>query len=174
MTGPASDRARPRGPKPTDEPGSRTAAYRVAIRLLEHRDRTVADLRTRLTDRGFEPEVIEDTLARLRADRFVDDARYAERYTSSMRELRGYGTRRIRLELTKRGVDPDLVTAATQTDRGGERETAEALARKRARSLPAGLSREQALRRLAGYLGRKGYEAEVVWTAAKRALEPPG
>ena len=122
-------------------------------------------------DRGFEPEVVEDTLTKLGQDGFVNDARYAERYASSMRELRGYGARRIQLELTRRGVNKELIAEVSAVERGDELANAEALALKRAQRLPADLPREQALRRLAGYLGRKGFGPDVVWPAAKRALE---
>jgi regulatory protein len=157
--------------RPTDEPGSRTAAYRAAIRLLEHRDRTVTDVRTRLTDRGFEPAVVEETITKLGSDGFLNDQRFAERYTSTMRELRGYGTRRIQMELAKRGVDRALVDEVAVADREDEHALAEQLACKRAAKLPADMPREQALRRIAGHLGRKGFGPDVVWSAAKRALE---
>ena len=166
-----TSRTRARGPKPTDEPGSRAAAYRAAIRLLEHQDRTVADLRKRLTARGFDADVVVDTLDRLQRDGFVNDARYAERYASSMRELRGYGARRIQLELSRRGVDQELVASASSVARADEQATADALALKRAQRLPSDMPREQALRRLAGHLSRKGFGPDIVWAAAKRALD---
>lgn len=166
-----TSRTRPRGPKPTDEPGSRGAAYRAAIRLLEHRDRTASDLRKRLGDRGFDADVLADTLERLQREGFVDDARFAQRYAESMRELRGYGERRIQLELSRRGIDKELVASVSSVARADEQETADRLAVARARRFPTDLPREQALRRLAGYLSRKGFGPDVVWSAAKRALE---
>lgn len=162
--------SRPGAPKQTTEPTSRAAAYRAAIGLLEHRDRSTADLRKRLLDRGYDPDTVEETMARLGREGFVDDVRFAERYASSMRELRGYGTQRIGAELAKRGIDREVAAAATAIERSDERALCEALALKRARSLPASLPQDQALRRLAGYLGRKGFGADLVWAAAKHAL----
>jgi regulatory protein len=162
----------PASRKQTREPSSRSAAYRAAIRLLEHRDRTESDLSGRLTTKGFDADCVAETMQRLKREGFVDDARFAERFASSMREIRGYGTHRIRLELQKRGLDRSLIDSVTSGEAAaGEADLVLELAHKKAARLPVDMPRDQALRRLAGYLGRKGFSSDQVWSAAKQALE---
>ena len=157
--------------KQAPDPSSRSAAYRAAIRLLEHRDRSIKDLQRRLESRGYDASTVSDTIDRLRREGFLDDRRFAERYVESVRAGRGHGSHRLRAELVRKGVDRDLALAATNLDPEQEADLARELAKKRAAGLPAGLSREVAMRRLAGFLGRKGFPAETVWAAARHAIE---
>ena len=58
-------------------------AYQRAIRRLARRDHSVAELRRALLERGHEPAEVEAALERLRRERYLDDAGFAERFARS-------------------------------------------------------------------------------------------
>ena len=53
-------------------------ALSAALRLVSHHDRTECELRKKLSDRGFQEEVIESVVCRLIDDNFINDRRYTE------------------------------------------------------------------------------------------------
>ena len=79
--------------------------------LLARRDFSSAELHARLESRGFPTQLIEEALAQLRAERVLDDARFAESYATG-RAARGQGPVRIEAELRALGVPAELIEAA--------------------------------------------------------------
>ena len=80
-------------------------AYQRALLRLARRDHSVAELRRALLERGHEPAEIEEALERLRRERYLDDAGFAERFARSRMQHQGLGRLRIRQGLRQRGVD---------------------------------------------------------------------
>jgi regulatory protein len=95
-----------------------------ALRLLTGRDRTVAELRRRLTDTGFDAAIVEETLVRLNDLGYLDDHRVARLWAeAAQRSGRWFGPR-LRNELLRRGVPRDIADEVCR-DRGeGEMEEA--------------------------------------------------
>lgn len=85
-----------------------TEAIRAAGRLLSQRLMTRSELEKKLSGRQLSPEVVDAALARLEADGYIDDHRYAELFVQS-RTARGLGHMRIRADLAKRGVERNIV-----------------------------------------------------------------
>jgi regulatory protein len=79
-----------------------------ALRLLTGRDRTVAELRRRLTDSGFEETTVEEVLARLGALGYLDDSRVARIWAESALPSGPWFGLRLRNELLRRGVPRDI------------------------------------------------------------------
>jgi regulatory protein len=133
-----------------------------ALRLLAHRERSVAGLSRRLVDRGFPQAVVETVVASLAAIGLVDDTRFAELWTRS-RVAAGYGSRRILRELAESGIDPGLAEAALAAALDGADDI------ERARSIVGAgpprdrRERERVLRRLIS----RGFDLSV----AMRALD---
>lgn len=84
--------------------------YDRAIRLLAIREHSVFELKRKLAASGS-PEELDVLLSRLQADNLQSDKRYAEAYVR-MRSQRGYGPKRIVMELGQRGVSSDLIQQA--------------------------------------------------------------
>lgn len=74
--------------------------------MLGRRDHSTAELREKLRQYGYRPEEIEPTLARAQELRYLDDARFAS-YFIEERKRRGWGRRKIELELSRKGVPLD-------------------------------------------------------------------
>ena len=138
-------------------------ALDLAYRFLGHRDRTVAEVRERLTAEGVE-EAIEELLHL----GYLDDARYAQRFTEDRRTIDAWGAERIERRLLSVGVEPELIAAALGEQGAGEElEAALAVLRRRFAQPPAhDRDRDRAL----GLLVRKGYELELAYDAV-RAFE---
>ena len=81
-------------------------ALDLAYRFLGHRDRTVAEVRERLTAERVEPAVVEEAVEELRHLGYLDDARYAQRFAEDRRTIDAWGAERIERRLLAVGVDP--------------------------------------------------------------------
>jgi regulatory protein len=146
-------------------------AFDLAYRYLGQRDRTVAEMRRHLERKRVEPSTMDEVVAELSAQGYLDDARFAQRYAEDRRSLDAWGADRIQRKLKAAGVDAELVAAALDVH-GHEQELEAALAvlRRRFRAAPADdRERERAL----GLLIRKGYELDLAYEAV-RALEREG
>lgn len=86
-----------------------------ALQLLGYRERSAHELRTKLRDSGFPTDVAEAVVARYVEVELVDDERFASAWTRSRRSS-GFGDRRIRRELTEKGVDPVLADAVLESE----------------------------------------------------------
>jgi regulatory protein len=136
-------------------------ALDLAFRYLGPRARTEVELRRYLEGKRVEPETIEQALASLRDQGYLDDARFAREFAEDKRLLEEWGADRIERKLLSLGIVPELVAAAVGArDRGGEAEAAAALLRRRFPQLGDD-PREQ--RRAIGVLVRKGYDSELAW-----------
>jgi regulatory protein len=143
-------------------------ALDLAYRYLGHRDRTVAEVRERLSADRVEPDVVEEAIEELCHLGYLDDARYAQRFVEDRRSIDAWGAERIERRLLAVGVDPALIAAALgEHGAGDELEAALAVLRRRFAQPPAhDRERDRAL----GLLVRKGYELELAYDAV-RAFE---
>jgi regulatory protein len=140
----------------------------LSYRYLGRRDRTVLEVRRHLEAKRVEPGTIEATVAELTEQGYLDDARYAQRFTEDRRNLDAWGNDRIERKLRTVGVAPELIERAVADTSGGtELDAAVALLERRFGVPPADdRGRERAL----GLLARKGYELELAYDAV-RAFE---
>jgi regulatory protein len=158
-------------------------AYQRALRRLARRDHSAAELRRALLDRGHGPEEVEAALDRLRRERYVDDAGFAERFARSRMAHQGHGRLRIRQDLRLRGVDrrtseAGIAGALLEVD---EKAVVDALARRYWR-LHAAVEPPRRLPRLWAFLVRRGFAPGLVrerltalwprWSDALEGLEP--
>ena len=141
-------------------------ALSLALGALAQKERTVAELGEWLRGRGVEPEQADGVVEALIGDGVLDDARYARRYAEDKRELRGWGSERIRAALLQRGVAGDDIEEALG-EPGGDDEIELAVGLLRDRGAPLEDARER--QRALGLLARRGYEAEVAYEAIRRA-----
>ncbi len=143
-------------------------ALDLAYRYLGRRDRTVVEMRRHLEGKRVEPELIDETIAELLEQRYLDDARYAQRFAEDRRTLDSWGVDRIEQRLIAVGVDrADIAAALAAQPAEAELDAAVELLRRKLREPPSDdRSREKAL----GMLVRKGYELDVAYDAV-RAIE---
>jgi len=143
-------------------------ALDLSYRYLGHRDRTVAEVRRHLEAKRVEPAMIEEAVAELHEQGYLDDTRFAQRFAEDRRALDAWGADRIERNLRDAGVPSEHIEAALSTQSGAEaRNAAIDLLRRRLREPPRDdRGRERAL----GLLVRRGYDLELAYDAV-RAFE---
>ena len=149
----------------TQSPERLQHALEVAYRFLGRRDRTVAEVRERLESDGVEAELVDEAVAELARQGYLDDARYAQRFAEDRRTIDAWGAERIERRLLAVGVDPALIRSALgERDGAEELEAALAVLRRRFTAPPADdRDRDRAL----GILVRKGYDLDLAYDAVR-------
>jgi len=171
-----------RGKKPGDGAGKpvpstlsyeehRQKARHVALRLLAVRERSAVELRSRLRQKGFAPEVIVDVIDRLQEAKLQDDGRFGSQFVEAATR-RGMAARRIQAELRARGLSKEQAAEAATEDPDAELARARELAGRKAARM-ADLPLETRVRRLSGLLARKGFDPDTCRIVAKEAAGSP-
>ncbi len=140
----------------------------AALRLLQRRLRSRAELNAGLRRRGLSPPQVTAILSDLERAGWIDDRRFARLWIEDRMAVRPRGTRALRAELRGRGVAPDIIEAALGGLIPPEREDGVALdqARRRVerlRNLPPDVAR----RRLVGWLQRRGFGGGAIARALR-------
>lgn len=146
----------------------RLSAVAAAVRLLSYSARTEQELHAALLRRGYSEGEVADTMSRMKDLGYVDDPATARRWAESAAGDRRWGVAGIARRLAQRGIDPDLAAESARQayeETGGEEyEVALELAKSRidGDTPEDHEERERQMRRLAGFLQRRGFGAETV------------
>ncbi len=144
-------------------------AYTAALRILQYRFNSEAELRRKLLAKKFERGEVEEALERLRREKWLDDERFAGAFVRT-RTRRKVGRLRIARELGAAGVAGETVSAvlAEHVNEDEERTAAEELARKKMAVLLRRHEPDAARNKVAAYLQRQGYELALVLDVVKK------
>ncbi|WP_035775631.1 regulatory protein RecX [Arthrobacter sp. H5] len=131
-------------------------------------------LACKLAERDVSVEVAEAVLDRYAEVQLIDDAEFARMWVRSRAESNSLTRSALKRELADRGISGELAedALAQRTDED-ERDAAERLVRRKARSLPEAFDRaayDKQVRRLVGMLGRKGYSTGLAFSVVKDVL----
>jgi regulatory protein len=127
----------------------------AALKLLARRDRTSADLQSKLEVKGYAAAIAGEVVDRLRADKLVDDRRYVENFIG-FRAARGQGPVRIRAALSQFGLDGDLVEEGLASYPDWSLRLSEARRKKFGAAPPTDYADRQRQARFLGYRGFTG------------------
>ncbi len=157
---------------PPDE--RRKKAKEICFDLLAVRPRSTDELRQALKRKGFDEETTETLLGKLDQAGLINDAEFAEMWVRSRHANMGLSRNALVTELKRKGIDGDIaVQAADEVDREAEEQRARELVRKRMRSL-GNVDEQTAIRRLLGFLARKGYPQGLAYTVIRDELREFG
>ena len=135
-----------------------------ALKILERRDVSRKMLLDKLTEKGVADADAEEVADWLCGLGVVNDERFAGLIVRHY-AAKGYGERRIREELYRRGIDRDLWDAALEELTGSDERLDRLLGAKlRGDASPENLQRTQ------NYLLRRGYSWEDIREATERYL----
>ena len=134
-----------------------TDCYAKAQELLARRPHFRRELAMKLASREFSAEEIDTAIARLAEQGYLDDLENAFAMARGPLQRKGYGPRRLRHELERRGAPEEVVdeVLAAVLAEGEEAPARQAAERWRSR----GRHDRQALAR---HLDRKGYSKGVI------------
>ena len=149
----------------------RQECFDDAMKYLQSRMHSRAELRQKLLRREFAEPIIEGILDDLTRLGYLDDAKFATAKAQSAADRKHHGRRRAYMELMKSGVKKEVANQVlenvySQTDSTA---TARTLIEKK---LPAMKRLESivARRRLAGMLMRRGFDYETIKPLIDKAL----
>jgi regulatory protein len=150
-------------------------ARNVLLHQLARSAKSTHQLRKILEQREIPSEIAERVLVRFTEVGLIDDQAYAETIVNSRRNFKGLSKSAIKRELNEKGVPAPFIEQAIESITAeDDLAAAQELAARRIRQMSS-LAKDVRERRLAGYLGRKGYPSSVVFAAirfAESQIEP--
>jgi regulatory protein len=157
-------------PRPPEDPESSKAAHVLALRWLTARELSEAQVRARLTDKGYTDTAIESAVARLVKDRTLDDRRAATAVARTEARVRRHGPHRVMGKLIAMRIDRDLARDVSRDLFGEEDEETlvdQALER-RLRGKTERLKDPKERQKLMAYLVRQGFSTSSASAAIRR------
>ncbi|WP_010118831.1 regulatory protein RecX [Corynebacterium nuruki] len=150
-----------------------------ANRLIEQRDRSVAELRRRLTDsldEGDDPALVEAVIDRCLRAGMLDDARFAHEWVRQRAANQRKSVAVLRRELREKGVAAPVIEEALEqvSEADQDRVLGELVTKKAGtvKTVPADRrDYDRALRRIVGVAARRGFPQGRSLTAARQALD---
>lgn len=132
--------------------------------MLSRREHSAAELSRKLVQKGFEPPVVADVVARLIDTDLLSEDRYAENLARS-RARKGYGPQRIQAELQESRVPDGLIQQAISDLDWDFVAAADAARLARFGSAPPKDARD--FQRQYQFLARRGFEPEQIRAALR-------
>jgi regulatory protein len=149
--------------------GSYRRAYSTTLRLLTRRDHSKYELAQKLKQRAFEDDVIEMVFLECERLDYLNDDRTA-RVLIDQLVRRGYGAKRIRAELKRKGLTGRCI-AGILDDRlseGGEQENAERVLIKNIKRFDREEDRLKRKAKIHRFLFSRGFSNEAISEVMKK------
>jgi len=131
----------------------------AAYRYLSYRPRSEGEMRQRLRQRGFDSEVVENAISRLREQNLSNDLAFATFWKESRLSSKPRSKRLIQRELSEKKVPAEIREQVTEDI--DDEANACRLGRSRMHTL-ARLDYPDFHRRLRNYLSYRGFSYEVI------------
>lgn len=159
---------------------TREVAYQRALRALSYRPRSETEVKRKLSELGFNQEVIDETVDRLRSAGLLGDNQFARAWVENRSTFRPRSRRFLAIELRQKGVADDVIQDALDETVDEDQLAYQAALRRVHRW--AGLEWAEFRERLTAYLGRLGFSygtisavVQKVWSdlQAARSSDTP-
>ncbi len=105
-------------------------AKNTAVKFLGYRARSKKELKDKLIA-DYSEDITNRVISMLEKYGYVNDEEYAKAYVKDCLNLKGWGQKRIALELTKRGIDKNIIVKALPEENTEQLELIEKLLLKR-------------------------------------------
>ena len=89
-------------------------AYNQAIRFLATRARSIMETEANLKKKGFDPQVIDQTVSTLKQERLLDDRDFAAQFVESREQFRPKSRFALKYELRKKGISDTIIQEALE------------------------------------------------------------
>ncbi|HEY5531797.1 MAG TPA: regulatory protein RecX [Candidatus Anoxymicrobiaceae bacterium] len=141
-------------------------ALEKALRFIEYRPRSSREVEERLRRWGYAPSIRGSVVSHLESCGILDDREFARVFMGEMLR-KGYGQQRIFNSLLAKRIDRELVdTVMLDYPHDDELERATKLAGAYA-SRFSGVESAAAIKKIVGYLTRRGYANGIAFEAAR-------
>ena len=144
------------------------SALNTALRILTRRDHSRYELIRKLKQRGFGREDIDEALSSCERLDYINDERTARIYIRQLKR-KGYGKKRIQLELRKKGLRGDPITSIVEASvsEADEREAAERIVKKNLKRFEREKDLQKRRDKIYRFLLTRGYSREVITETIK-------
>lgn len=133
-----------------------------------YQDRCHQEVRSKLLDLGVYGDALEEIIAELIQDNFLNEERFARSYARGKFRIRQWGRNKIKQELKFRRIsDYCLRKAMEEITEEDYEQTLEGLIEKKWREVREKDAFKKRAK-IANYLVQKGYETPLIWPAIKR------
>jgi len=146
----------------------REVAYMKALRYLDYRPRSRAEVRRNLENHEVPSEVINDVFKRLERSGLVNDERFAQDWVENRSEFRPRSRRALAYELHQKGLNDSAIKKALEGL--NEEALAYQAAVKQSRHYE-GLEMRDFRNKLGSYLSRRGFSYDVIKQVVERVWE---
>lgn len=124
-----------------------------ALRLMEFRDHSKAELRKKLSVE-YDDQAVDYALNKMSELGLTDDTAYAKKYLRTLLEVKKYSKTRAAAELCRRGISREITEYVLSEADVNPKEQIKDIIEKKYYPLP---SDEKGIRRMINYLLRQGY-----------------
>jgi len=151
---------------------ARKKAKDAAFHYLSYRPRTIKEVRDKLKEKGYEEELVEETIALLERLGLLDDRDFAARWVAERLRSKPRGRRILFTELRQKGISREMAeeTLSEAFADIDERSLAAELLCKRAARYRCD-EPHRAFRRMSDFLVRKGFDFEVAREVAQEIIQ---
>ena len=155
------------------QPKAKTAeqALLSLMRMCARSERSSGDALRLMKRWGVADDAARKVLSKLQADRFIDDARYAEAFVRDKLNLSGWGAYKIKTALRSKGVSKEIIdeVVAPMIDNTDMAERLEEIMRRRMRTLKYS-SAYDAKTKLIRFAASRGYELDEAIECASKIV----
>lgn len=132
-----------------------------AVNLLSYRPRSQKEIEDKMKQKGYDREVIDEAIKWLIGYNLINDKDFAKEYILS--KSKKYGSKRMKIELSRKGVDEEIINEIINEEIDYDKEYSIALecAKKKLKAYE-GDERNTIYRKLASYLQRRGFSYDII------------
>jgi regulatory protein len=135
-----------------------------AFSFIGRRHHSTFEIRTKLRQKKYDNDLIEEIIDDLIANKYIDDLEFARLFTDENIRLKLWGKNKIKGELIKRGIDQEIISQVLNEKfpEGNDLENAVGLARKKYKILiKRKLDDMKIKQKLYAFLSSRGYDYET-------------
>lgn len=147
-------------------------ALQSLMRMCARSERSSGDALRLMKRWGVADDEARKVLSRLQAERFIDDARYAEAFVRDKLNLSGWGAYKIKMSLRAKGVSRDIIeeVVAPMLEETDMTERLEEMMQRKLRTLKYS-SPYEAKTKLIRFAASRGYDMEQAVECASKIVE---
>lgn len=129
-----------------------------AYRFLSYRPRSEKEITEKLLER-YDEKTVKKAVKKLKEYKYISDRDFAKSWVAS--RLLGRSKKALRIELVKKGVNKEIIEESL-SDIDSETEYKNALNLVKSKRKYQNLTRDEAYKKVGGFLSRRGYSYDVI------------
>lgn len=142
-------------------------AFTAALRYLGYRPRSQYEIEKYLTDKEYDEEVVDATVARLYEYNYLDDEAFARSWLGDRERFKPKGERAIRYELKQKGIADDIITLVLE-ELNEDESAWLAVQPKLERWII--LDEQTMKKKMMGFLGRRGFSYDAIRSVVEQVV----